>query len=226
MLQKSLPTKYDNHSPSQYTWQTLYGAQGAKELIMETQMVSQLTRAELEAGLAELEGSPQDHGRLEMIVRRPAIGERVVIERGEANLVDGLAGDNWRARGSSQTADGSAHPEAQITLMNSRIIQLIAQDRSRWPLAGDQLFVDLDLSINNLPPGQRLAIGGAVLEISTIPHNGCQKFTDRFGLDANRFVNSDEGRQARRRGVNARVIQPGVIAVGDRVSKIETPSAD
>jgi hypothetical protein len=183
-------------------------------------MTTHLTLAELQAGVAGLQPSPFDHGRLEMIVSRPAIGERVVLESGQLHLADGLVGDTWNVRGSSRTQDGGPHPEMQITLTNSRIMQLIAQDRSRWPLAGDQLFVDLDLSEVNLPPGQRLAVGGAILEITSEPHTGCAKFTERFGLDANRFVNSAEGRPLRRRGVNARVVQAGVVAVGDTVTKV------
>jgi hypothetical protein len=114
----------------------------------------------------------------------------------------------------------SAHPEAQITLMNSRVIQLLSGGRESWPLAGDQLFVDLDLSIDNLPAGQRLSIGSAVLEITAMPHTGCDKFTARFGHDAIRFVNSREGRAARRRGIYARVVQAGTIRAGDTISKI------
>lgn len=179
-----------------------------------------LSMAELEAGLAELSLSPRDHGKLEMIVCRPAIGERLVVERGELDRVNGLIRDNWKTRGSKNTEDGSAHPEMQVVLMNSRIIQLIAQDRSRWPMAGDQLFVDLDLSVDNLQPGDRLAIGSAVLEITSYPHNGCAKFTERFGQDAIRWVNSPEGKAARRRGIYARVVQAGTIAAGDTITKI------
>lgn len=181
-----------------------------------------LTMADIQTGLTDLGTSPQDKGILEMIVCRPIIGERIVLDRAELNLTDGLVGDNWQARGSKATENGSAHPEAQITLMNSRIIQLIAQDRSRWPLAGDQLFVDLDLSTENLQPGQRLAIGTAVLEITPMLHAGCDKFTERYGHDAIRFVNSPEGREQRRRGIYARVIQPGIIQNGDTVSKIDS----
>lgn len=179
-----------------------------------------LTATELQTGLAGLGESPRDNGTLEMIVCRPNIGERRVLDRAELDLVEGLVDDNWWARGSKQTEDGSAHPGTQIAIMNSRIIHLLAQDRSRWSLAGDQLFIDLDLSLDNLPAGQRIAIGSTVLEITDVPHNGCAKFTERFGHDAIRFVNSPEGRQARRRGIFARVIQPGTITVGDTVSKI------
>ncbi len=184
------------------------------------------TLTELQAGLAEAGASPADNGTVQMIVCRPDTNERLVVERAELDLVVGLIGDNWQTRGSRHTEDGRANPEAQITIMNSRIAQVIAQDRERWQWAGDQLFVDLDLSAENLPPGQRLAIGTAVLEVSAAPHNGCDKFTARFGSDATRFVNSAEGRQARRRGINTRIIQPGMISVGDVVSKIDVASDD
>jgi hypothetical protein len=184
-------------------------------------MDKQLTLAELEAALIDLGPSPLDHGKVEMIVCRPTFNERQTLDRAEITLAEGLVGDNWSTRGSRHTPDGSANPEVQITIMNSRVIQAITQDRSRWPLAGDQLFIDLDLSADNLPPGQRIAIGTVILEISAVPHTGCAKFTERFGHGAIRFVNDSEGMRQRRRGLNARVIQAGVIGVSDTVSKVK-----
>ncbi len=178
------------------------------------------TLQELEAGLDAISQSPQDNGVLEMIVQRPQADERQILEHGILDPVAGLAGDNWKTRGSSRTADGSAHPDMQLTLMNSRVIALVAQDQARWPLAGDQLFVDLDLSEANLPPGTRLALDQAVIEVTAIPHTGCNKFAARFGTDALRFVNSPQGRQLHLRGINARVVQGGAIRVGDPVRKI------
>ncbi len=174
-----------------------------------------LTTAELEAGLEEIRRAPQDQGTLELIVRRPRIEEREILEKGELDPVVGLVGDNWKVRGSSRTADGSAHPLMQLTVMNTRVIDLVAGDKSRWPLAGDQLFIDLDLSADNLPPGTRLAIGSAVIEVTEQPHTGCKKFVRRFGLEALKFVESRRGKTLRLRGLNARVVQPGVIRVGD-----------
>jgi MOSC domain-containing protein YiiM len=152
-----------------------------------------------------------------MIVARPETDQRQSLETAALDLAAGLQGDNWASRGSASTPDGRAHPEAQITLMNARAIQAAAKDRARWPLAGDQLFVDLDISQENLAPGDRLEIGSAVLEITPRPHTGCAKFTDRFGHAAIRWVNSPQGRELRLRGVYARVVQPGSIHVGDAV---------
>lgn len=163
--------------------------------------VKHLTIEELEAGLDDIRRSPRDDGVLQMIVRRPGVGVREVVEEAELSVREGLAGDNWATRGCTLTEDGSAHPEMQINIMNARSIALVAQDRSRWQLAGDQLFVDLDLSAENLPPGSRLSIGTAILEITPIPHNGCKKFVERFGKDAVIFVNSDVGKQLHLRGV-------------------------
>jgi hypothetical protein len=176
--------------------------------------------SELEAGLAEIRRSPRDEGLLELIVRRPRTEEREILEQGELDVALGLIGDNWQARGNSSTDDGAAHPEMQLNLMNARAIDLIAGGRSRWHLAGDQLFVDLDLSDANLPPGTRLAIGTAVIEVTAVPHTGCKKFTARFGLEAMKFVNSPVGRELNLRGINAKVVTGGTIAVGDRIEVV------
>jgi MOSC domain len=176
--------------------------------------------SELEAGLADVHQSPKDRGVLEMIVRRPQIGEREILDEGELDLSDGLVGDSWKIRSSKRTADGSPHPDMQLNLINARLVALVAQDRSRWHLAGDQLYVDLDLSAGNLPPGTRLAIGTAVIEVTAEPHTGCSKFVERFGADAMKFVNSSERRDLHLRGINARVVRPGALRVGDTVSKL------
>lgn len=179
-----------------------------------------LTTEELEAGLENIRQAPKDNGNLDMIVRRPQTEEREVISEGRLDLVAGLEGDNWKTRGSGSTADKSAHPEMQITIMNSRLIDLVAQEKERWQLAGDQLFIDIDLSEENMPAGTKLSIGEAMLEITPPPHSGCKKFTARFGLEAMKFVNSPIGKELHLRGVNARVIQAGTIRVGDLVKKI------
>ena len=178
-----------------------------------------LTATELEAGLPHILDSPKDGGALEMIVRRPRTDEREVLEQGELDLIEGLVGDNWRTKGSSKTADGSSHPEMQLNIMNARVVALVAEERESWPLAGDQLYLDLDLSSENLPPGTRLALGEAVIEVTPMPHTGCKKFLARFGQDALLFVNSGEGKKLHLRGINARVVQAGKIQVGDRAKK-------
>jgi MOSC domain-containing protein YiiM len=170
------------------------------------------TLEELHAGLDHIRSSPSDVGTLELIVRRPAESLREVLDEGELDLEVGLVGDRWHL-GSSPTND------SQLTLMNSRLAELVARGRERWPLAGDQLYVDLDLSVENLPAGTRLSVGEAVIELTDVPHTGCAKFTARFGTDAVKFVNKSPGRELRLRGANARVVTPGMVRVGDRVSK-------
>lgn len=179
-----------------------------------------LILAELERGLEHIRQSPKEDGVLEMIVRRPGVDAREVLGEGSLNLTDGLIGDRWKLRHNSKSPAKPEDYATQLTLMNSRVIALLAQSRERWPLAGDQLFVDFDLSAFNLPPGDRVAIGDAVIEVTAEPHTGCSKFKARFGADALKFVNSAVGRELNLRGVNAKVIQPGVIRVGDRLRKI------
>lgn len=179
-----------------------------------------LTMAELEAGLDEIRQSPTDEGVLRLIVRRPRIGEREVLEEGELHPAEGLLGDSWKFRGSSRTSDGSSHPDMQLNIMNARVIALVAGDKDRWKLAGDQLFIDMDLSAENLPAGTQFSLGAAVVEVSPQPHTGCQKFVSRFGLDAVKFVNSPTGKELHLRGINAKVVQPGIIRVGDLARKI------
>ncbi|MBM4067596.1 MAG: MOSC domain-containing protein [Planctomycetes bacterium] len=179
-----------------------------------------LTTEQLEAGLESIRQSPRNDGVLEMIVRRPSVGEREVVQQGELRLRDGLVGDSWATRGCPLTPDGSAHPDMQLNVMNARALALVAQDKARWQLAGDELIVDLDLSEENLPAGTRLAIGSAIIEVTAQPHTGCEKFAERFGADAVRFVNSPLGKRQRLRGLNARVVEAGVIRTGDVVRKV------
>jgi len=190
-----------------------------------SQAIPHLSMEELTAGLDRIRQAPADEGRLELIVRRPGIGQREVLEEGALDLVVGLIGDTWKDRPSSRTTDGSPHPDMQINVMGARAVDLVAQRRDRWPLAGDQLFIDMNLSASNLPPGTRLAIDGAILEVTAQPHTGCGKFVARFGLDALKFVNSPTGRALNLRGINARVVQPGVIRVGARARKLPATSA-
>jgi MOSC domain-containing protein YiiM len=178
------------------------------------------TTTTLEAGLDHVRQAPADRGWVELIVRRPAENEREVLAAAELDRDEGLVGDTWRARSSSSTPDGSAHPDRQVTLMSSRAAQLVALEADRWQLAGDQLFLDLDLSEANLPAGTRLELGSAVIEITEQPHLGCAKFAARFGRDALRFVNSAAGRALRLRGVNAKVIVAGSVRTGDEIRKL------
>lgn len=181
--------------------------------------MAHLSTTELEDRLDHLRSSPTDAGTLELVVARPAEGERRVLGEASLDLSVGLVGDNWLARGSRHTPDGSAQPDKQLNVINARLARLVAGDEvDRRALAGDQLHVDLDLSVENLPAGTRVAIGDtAVIEVTPDPHNGCAKFTQRFGLDAMRFVNSPVGKQLRLRGLCARVVVPGPIRPGDTV---------
>ncbi|MBI4853969.1 MAG: MOSC domain-containing protein [Acidobacteria bacterium] len=182
--------------------------------------VEHLTLAKLNEGLSYIEQSPRDKGVLELIVRRPEIDVREILEIGQLDLSQGLVGDNWKTRGSSRTPDKSSHPDMQLNIMNARAISVIAQNKEFWQLAGDQLFIDMDLSEENLPPGTKLTLGSAIIEITNQPHNGCVKFSERFGRDALKWVNSPTGKKLHLRGVNAKVIQPGEIKVGDEIRKV------
>lgn len=183
--------------------------------------MSQMNTAQLEAGLDEIAAAPADGGSLQLIVRRPAVLEREVLETGELRVDAGLVGDNWFERPSRDMADGSPNPDKQLNVMSWRVALLVAGgDAERVPLAGDQLYIDLDLSAANLPAGTRLAIGEAVIEITEAPHNGCAKFTERFGVDAMHFVNNPATKPMKLRGVCAKVVQPGTVHQGDVVSKV------
>ncbi len=198
---------------------------GENPRVTETPVVHR-TPEELGAFLPELlAATPRDVGTLELVVRRPAPGERDVLDEGALDLTAGLVGDGWPVRGSGRTADGSAHPDMQLNVMNARLVAFLAVDPARRALAGDQLYLDLDLSHANLPTGSRLVIGdpatrGAVIEVTDQAHTGCAKFVERFGAEAMRFVNGPEGRPLRLRGLNARVVSPGRIRPGDTVTVV------
>lgn len=175
--------------------------------------VRHLTATELETGLPEVAAAPTDVGRLELIIRRPVTDERETLSEAELSVDTGLVGDNW--------VHGQANPECQLTLMNSRAAQLVAQSRDRWALAGDQLYVDFNIGAQNLPAGTQLEVGDeAIVEVTAEPHTGCSKFVARFGIDAMKFVNSPAGRSLNLRGINSKVVRGGVIRSGDVVRKI------
>jgi hypothetical protein len=173
---------------------------------------------ELRERLEEIRAAPSDEGRLELIVRRPAVDAREVLTQGELCATNGLIGDIWNVKPTKAT--GMPDPKAQLTLMNARAAEAVAGERDRWPLAGDQLYVDFDLSDGNAPPGTRLAVGAAEIEVTDQPHLGCGTFMRHFGIDAQKFVNSPEGRALNCRGINARVVIPGTVQVGDTFRKL------
>jgi hypothetical protein len=170
-----------------------------------------------DAQLDDVRAAPADLGRLELIVRRPAPDERDLVQEAELDLALGLVGDRWAGRIPELTP---VYLDAQLTVINTRVLAAIEPDRERWPLAGDQLYVDFDLSVENLPAGSRLAIGSAVIEVSDTPHTGCAKFSARFGGDALRWINSTTGRAHRMRGLNARIVTAGTVRLGDAVRKV------
>jgi hypothetical protein len=173
----------------------------------------------VEAGLDAVRAAPPDHGTVELIVRRPEVDAREVVGEATLDTDTGLVGDNWHVKPSLKT--GAPNPEAQLTVMNARVTALVAgDDPERWAQAGDQLYVDLDLSYRNLPPGTRLQVGEAVIEVTDEPHRGCGKFSSRFGVEALKFVNSAVGRELNMRGINTRVVTGGVVRTGDSVTKV------
>ena len=174
--------------------------------------------ATADTGLEVVRAAPRDRGTVELIVRRPAVDGREAVDEAQLDLEEGLVGDGWRARGRS--GGRPPNPDAQVTVMSSRAIALAAGERDRWPLAGDQLYVDLDLSGDNLPPGTRLEVGSAVIQVTAEPHTGCKKFAARFGLETLEVFNSPEGRALNLRGINTRVVEPGTVRVGDVVRKL------
>lgn len=188
--------------------------------MQNTAVLQHADLAGLEASLDHIRAAPADLGMLELIVSRPAVDEREILTEARLDVRDGLDGDTWRARGSSRTPDGGPNPDAQLTLMNARLAAAIAGERERWGLAGDQLYVDLDISRENLPPGSRIQIGSAVIEFSEPPHTGCAKFSGRFGVDALKFVNSPLGRELRLRGANCRIVVAGTLRTGDTIRKL------
>ncbi len=171
----------------------------------------------LKAGLDTIGYSPKTAGAVEMIVRRPTTDQREVLSHGELDVSEGLVGDNWLDRGNPRSTDGTAHPDMQLNIMNSRVVDLVAVTKDRWPLAGDQIYVDLDLSKENLPAGTQLQLGNAIIEVTAEPHTGCKKFVERFGIEAMKFVNSGLGKQLCLRGINAKVIRSGAFQVGDKL---------
>lgn len=174
------------------------------------------TTAQLEDCLSNIVSAPADRGIVEMIVRRPGEERREVVEKARLDPDLGLVGDDWINR---VDENGEPHHAAQLTLMNSRAVDAFARSRERWPLAGDQLYVDLDLSVANMPAGTMLRVGEAAVRISETPHTGCAKFASRFGSDALRFANVGEGRELRLRGVNASIVSGGTVRTGDTVTK-------
>lgn len=174
----------------------------------------------LESGLDDIRNAPKDDGVVRLIVCRPKIETRKILDVVELDKEIGMMGDNWSDRGSSSTPDNSSDIEAQLTIMNSRVISLMTGSDEQWELAGDQLYIDMDISRNNLAPGTQIKIGSAVIEVSKKPHTGCKKFSNRFGVDALKFVSTPLGKELCLRGINTRIVESGIVKTGDVVKKI------
>ena len=179
-----------------------------------------LSTEELAQGFDIIPQSPKDEGALQLIVRRPDVDQRESVAEGHLEIREGLVGDSWRARGSRHMADGQADPDMQLNIMNSRVAELVANGLERRELAGDQLYLDMELSSDNLPPGTQLALGEAIIEVTEPPHTGCKKFAARFGTEAMVFVNSGMGKTRNLRGICAKVVQSGDIQVGDIARRV------
>jgi len=184
------------------------------------QPAKQFSSAELELSVEHILATPPDEGELHLIVQRPEVDQRETPQQARLDVEQGLVGDNWRARGSGHMPDGAADPDMQLNIMNARVVQSVAGSEDRWALAGDQLYIDMDLSPENLPPGTQLKLGDAVIEITEPPHTGCKKFAARFGVDAMVFVNTGRGKQLNFRGICAKVVKSGDIHVGDTARKL------
>ena len=176
---------------------------------------------DLEIGLEEIISSPKQTGIVKMIVSRPKIETRKILKMGELDKHLGLIGDNWYDRDASSAQNKSPDMQVQITIMNSRVIELITQNYDQWSLAGDQLYIEMDISKKNLPPGSLLEVGSALLKVSEKPHTGCKKFSERFGLDALKFISSKQGRELSLRGINTSIIKSGIVQTGDKVMKVD-----
>lgn len=214
--------KEQPRTPGQLELVIKEAAQGGDRVLRRRVLRRHRTAEELYGLLPTLDAAPKDEGELGLLVRRPGRGEREVLTEGELDQTVGLVGDSWVERGSGRTRDGCADPDMQLNVMNHRLVAFLAGEPEREPLAGDQLYLDLDLSVANLPTGTRLRIGepptrGAVIEVTDKPHTGCGKFIDRFGVEAMKFVNGGEGRPRRLRGLCARVVEPGTVRRGDAV---------
>lgn len=174
---------------------------------------------ELESALDQIRQAPANEGKVELIVCRPVPNQRSILNVAELNTENGLVGDCWKTKGHKK---GPANPDMQINIMNSRATAAIEKDKERWPLAGDQFYVDFDISKENLPAGTRIKLGTAILEVTAEPHLGCAKFSERFGKDAVMWVNSDEGKALNLRGINAKIIEAGEVQTGDTIVKMES----
>jgi hypothetical protein len=186
--------------------------------LFDVPMDNHVTFDKLQEGLAEISQAPKNHGNIELLVIRPVQYERKVVNEITMHPITGCEGDIWHSKKTSSTPDGKPNPERQVTLINSRVLALLEGAKDTWPKAGDQVYVDMDLSKENLPAGTDLSLGSAIIRVSAQPHNGCKKFAERYGIDATRFVNSSLGKAKSLRGINCYIVKEGIVKMGDTVS--------
>lgn len=185
----------------------------------EVDSTKHLSKEQIEARLDWIKASPADKGTLAGLCIRPELNQRRELESCLLSPEGGVEGDFWVRQCWKKLEDGSSDPIVQVAIMNARAVDVVAGSRDRWKLAGDQLFVDFDLSEDRIAPGDRLQIGEAVVEIAPIPHTGCDLFRDRYGMDAVKFINSKLGKSLRLRGVFAQIVRGGMVRLGDPVQK-------
>ena len=172
---------------------------------------------ELEDGWKARSSPPRDAGSVRLLCVRRASGVHETPASVMITAAGGLAGDRWANRGAGKDPDGAS----AVTLKSAAVAELVTAGEQPLHMAGDNILVDLDISVEALPPGSRLAVGDAILRVSEQPHNGCSTYRDRFGIDALKWVSTPEGRARRLRGMNCSVVRDGIVRVGDPIEVLE-----
>lgn len=177
------------------------------------------TMDELLAATPSILDAPKDRAEISMLCLRPGYNQRRFVDHIDVSPEEGIPGERWSTRPWLTLPDGAAHPGIQVCILSKRVLDLVWRDRATTPHPGDTFIVDMDLSEDNLPDGQLLQAGSAVLRVSEVFNDGCVKWKARYGADAKDWVNLPEYRAARLRGILCSVEQAGRIANGDLLIK-------